>query len=95
MSLYQSYLERSSEDLTMECFSLMKDKQDLENKVESLEKRLEQQLFNNKHNLSIDQTVADRMIELKADLDYLSEAVLDCRLAVIRGDEIRKKWDLK
>lgn len=32
--------------------------------------------------------------ELKRDLDYLSEAILDAELALNRAKEIRKKWDL-
>ena len=46
-------------------------------KIKELEKELEQQRFNNKHNLSIDQTVADKIEELEKRLvlsDCLYEA---------------------
>ena len=41
---------------------------DAEKKIEALEKRLEQQLFDNKHNLSIDQQIADKIENLEAAL---------------------------
>ena len=36
-------------------------------KIEQLEKDLEQQRFNNKHNLSIDQKVSDEIARLKSE----------------------------
>lgn len=31
---------------------------------------------------------------MKEDIEYLSDAALDCRLAAIRADELRAKYDL-
>ena len=44
-------------------------------KIEELEKELHQQRFNNKHNLSIDQTVADKIKELEAREKKLIECL--------------------
>jgi len=44
-------------------------------KIKELEKELEQQRFNNKHNLSIDQTVADKIKELEKELELRSSWV--------------------
>lgn len=39
-------------------------------KIEKLEKDLAQQKFNNAHNLSIDQQIADKIESLKSDLEW-------------------------
>ena len=44
-------------------------------KIKELEKELEQQRFNNKHNLSIDQTVADKIEQLEKELELRSSWV--------------------
>jgi hypothetical protein len=48
---------------------------ELETKVDELERELEQQRFNNKHNLSIDQGVADRMAMLESQNKIMKEAL--------------------
>ena len=44
-------------------------------KIKELEKELEQQRFNNKHNLSIDQAVADKIEQLEKELELRSSWV--------------------
>lgn len=46
-------------------------------------------------NHTIDIPADERLKQALADIKYLTEAILDSRLAVIRGDEIRKKYNLK
>ena len=42
-------------------------------KIQELEKELHQQRFNNKHNLSIDQTIADKIQSLEQENQILRE----------------------
>lgn len=53
-------------------------------KIQELETKLEQQSFNNKHNLSIDQKVSDKIEELKKEL---VNKTYDLRIAKIHKEE--------
>lgn len=47
------------------------------NRIVNLEQELLQQRFNNKHNLSIDQQVADKITTLEDDLEDANETIKD------------------
>mgnify|MGYP003395789846 CR=1 FL=1 len=49
--------------------------EDLESTIEKLEAELSQQRFNNKHNLSIDQIIADKITELEKENERLRAMV--------------------
>lgn len=58
-------------------FQLATDKKQLEQRLKEVSQELEQQRFNNKHNLSIDQTIADKIKDLE---QRLKEAESDSSL---------------
>lgn len=62
-----------------------------EKEIESLKRELEQQRFNNKHNLSIDQKVADKIESLKEMIREARE--LDAEVAhIINANYLRLAW---
>lgn len=46
------------------------------NEIESLKVELEQQKFNNKHNLSIDQQISDELLRLREDNSKLRDSLI-------------------
>jgi hypothetical protein len=51
----------------------------LDNKIKRLEAELHQQKFNNKHNLSIDQQIADKILSLEQENQILREELTSAR----------------
>lgn len=52
---------------------------DMNRKIKNLERELDQQRFNNKHNLSIDQKISDEIFKLKEENQILIEELTDLR----------------